>query len=339
MKLKIKELIILNIQIIISIIMLLIYCNQLITPKITEYFGFISLLFPIFIFYYIFLLLYWIFKKKYKLFFFYFYLLILYYPNLILWFNLSKKKESINKLKIMSYNVFYGKKKGIQSITNYIKNEKPDIILLQEIWSRQWGNTNHLFNDYNNAIFPFIGISSKYPIINKKWVNLYNTNGYCCWADIIIKKDTIRFFSIYLEPLHLTKTIFKITNKNQFTKNIQNIKHKIGIGFKIHQDQLKYIKKEIKQSPYPVIVGGDLNAVPNSYEYFQLSSFLEDGFKSKGDGLGTTFHEYFYPLKIDYIFFDYNFKILYTKVDHKIKLSDHFPIITYFTTNINKKNI
>lgn len=235
----------------------------------------------------------------------------------------------------MSYNVFYGKKKGIQPIIQYIKQQQPDIILLQEIWTRQWINANYLINNYNNAIFPFVSISSKYPIVNKKWINLYNTNGYCCSADIIINKDTIRFFSIYLEPIHLNKKIFNINNKNQITNNIRDIKNKISLGFKIHQDQIEYIKQEIKKSPYPVILGGDLNAVPNSYEYFQLTSLLEDSFKSKGDGLGTTFHEYLYPIKIDYIFFDYNFKILYTKVDHKIKLSDHFPIITCF----EKKNI
>lgn len=330
MKLTKKELILLNIQILISIFMLLNYFNQLISPKITEYFGFISLLFPIFIIYYILLLVYWIITNKYKLFLFYIYLFLLYCPNIILWLNFSKKEESINNVKIISYNVFYGKKKGMQSIANYIKNQNPDVVLLQEIWSRQWKKRNNLLMHYNNAIFPFVSISSKYPIINKHWINLYNTNGYGCWADIIIKKDTIRFFSIYLEPIHLTKRIFKIKNKNQIKIKFQEIKNKIGLGFKIHQNQLKFIKNEIKKSPYPVVVGGDLNAVPNSYEYFQLSSFLEDGFKVKGNGFGTTFHEYFYPIKIDYIFFDCNFKILYTKVDQTVTLSDHFPIITFF---------
>lgn len=325
-----KELILLNIHIFISVMMLLIYFNQLIAPNITTYFGFISLLFPIFVIFYILLLIYWIIKNKYKLFFFYIYLFLLYLPNIILWLNFNKKEKSLNKLKIISYNVFYGKKKGIQSVTNYIKKQNPDIVLLQEIWSRQWKDKNNLLMHYNNAIFPFVSISSKYQIINKNWINLYNTNGYACFADIIIKKDTIRCFSIYLEPIHLDKKLFSIKNKNKIAIIFKELKNKIKLGFKIHQNQLKFIKNAIKKSPYPVIVGGDLNAVPNSYEYFQFSSFLKDGFQVKGDGLGTTFHEYFYPIKIDYIFFDNHFKILYTQVDQTVKLSDHFPIITFF---------
>jgi endonuclease/exonuclease/phosphatase (EEP) superfamily protein YafD len=45
--------------------------------------------------------------------------------------------------------------------------------------------------------------------------------------------------------------------------------------FKLHQDEVNTMKDFIQQSPYPVIVGGDFNSVPNSYEYYTINSVLK----------------------------------------------------------------
>lgn len=333
-ELKKRHILVLNLHIILLILTCLIYLNQWISPKYIEYFEYLAMCFPLFFIFHLLFCAYWLFFKR-KLLLYFVFASIVVIPTFLLWFNFTSIKTSNDELKVVNYNVYYGKKRGIDSIETYIKNQKPDIVLLQEIWSRQWKKEDNLLTDYYNAVFPFVGISSKHPIIDKKEINLYNTNGHACWADIVVKEDTIRAFSIYLEPIYLTKNLFKFKTKEEFDINSKEIQRLLWKGFRTHVDQLQFIKDEIQKSPYPIIVGGDLNAVPNSYEYYQLSSFLNDAFYSKGSGLGTTFHDYFYPIKIDYTFFDDNFEILSSKVDHSIYLSDHFPISTTFRIKKN----
>ncbi|MCB9202036.1 MAG: endonuclease/exonuclease/phosphatase family protein [Flavobacteriales bacterium] len=329
MKVKKRNLVLLFAHFVIAFFLLSINFNQWINPKFMQHFEYIALSFPILILLYLILTIYWFFRIR-TFFYLFLFCLIFFIPNLMLWINTSAKEDSTYELKAMSYNLFYGKKKGIKSLETYVKNQKPDVLMFQEIWSRQWKKQDNFLTEYYTAVFPYVGISSKYPIIDKQEIDLYNTNGHACWADIVVKKDTIRAFSVYLEPIYLTRDLFKFSTQTELEVNTKEVRRLLGKGFRTHEDQLFFIKKEIQQSPYPVIVGGDLNAVPSSYEYFQLASFLQDGFREKGDGLGTTYHEYFYPLKIDYTFFDDNFEILYSYVDHKAKLSDHFPIMTYF---------
>ncbi|NHX22368.1 endonuclease, partial [Escherichia coli] len=68
--------------------------------------------------------------------------------------------------------------------------------------------------------------------------------------------------------------------------------------FKAHQTQVEQIRLAVEKSPYPVVLGGDFNAVPNSYEYYYLSQNMTDSFLEVGKGLGTTFHDYKFPIRI-----------------------------------------
>ena len=45
-------------------------------------------------------------------------------------------------------------------------------------------------------------------------------------------------------------------------------------SFRIHQDQVAAVREFAQNSPYPVILGGDFNSVPSSYEYYHLSKTL-----------------------------------------------------------------
>ncbi len=98
---------------------------------------------------------------------------------------------------------------------------------------------------------------------------------------------------------------------------------------KTRGQQAGEIAAGIERSPHPVILGGDLNDVPFSYTYHQLSKNLQDAFTEKGSGLGITFNGSIPALRIDYLLSSPSFKVL----DHKILAedrSDHFPIISTF---------
>jgi endonuclease/exonuclease/phosphatase family metal-dependent hydrolase len=63
--------------------------------------------------------------------------------------------------------------------------------------------------------------------------------------------------------------------------NVYILSHMIPT-FQAHEDQIKKIRKAVDFSPYPVILAGDFNSVPNSYEYYNLGKDLQDAFLAAG---------------------------------------------------------
>ena len=83
----------------------------------------------------------------------------------------------------------------------------------------------------------------------------------------------------------------------------------------------------MEKSPYPNIVCGDFNDVPNSYAYSIIGKGMKNAFVEKGNGLGRTFTGISPTLRIDNIFVDKRWGVQqFIRVQKK--LSDHYPIIT-----------
>ena len=115
-------------------------------------------------------------------------------------------------------------------------------------------------------------------------------------------------------------------NENKFSALLR----KFLPVFKIHQNQIHEIKKLIAESPYPVILGGDFNAMPSSYEYYQISESLTDAFVEAGNGSATSFHDYKFPIRIDYIFSSKSLRATNYFVNREIGYSDHYPVFADF---------
>jgi len=184
-------------------------------------------------------------------------------------------------------------------------------------------------------------IFSKYPIINKQTVSWYpnDYNSIFQYVDIVKETDTIRVFNIHLQSLRFSrenlKYIDKPTVENEIViKESKSIIGKFKRGFLRRQIQADRIRAEIKLSPYPVIVCGDFNDVPNSYAYHTIGKDLQNAFVEKGGGLGRTFTGISPVLRIDNIFVDKRFDVQQFLLIKK-KLSDHFPILA--DVQMNKK--
>jgi endonuclease/exonuclease/phosphatase family metal-dependent hydrolase len=177
-------------------------------------------------------------------------------------------------------------------------------------------------------------IYSRYPIINKQTLSFapfdYNSNFQ--YVDIVKDADTIRVFNLHLQSLKFNPgNLAYIDNPSLETKqDIQRSKsliNKFKTGFLKRQVQADRIKAEIDRSPYPVIVCGDFNDVPNSYAYEKIGGDLQNAFVQKGTGLGRTFSGIAPTLRIDNIFLSKSFTVnQFVRINKK--LSDHFPIIT-----------
>ena len=272
-------------------------------------------------------------------------------------FTVQKAK---NNIRLMSWNVaqFNIMEDGLhpsvkKQMLGLINEYQPDIACFQEMVAedstiKQHGHIDeflektrfpYYFYSYNSkedfwgyAHFGII-IFSKYPIINKKTISWYpnDYNSIFQYVDIVKGTDTVRVFNIHLQSLRFSRSNLKYIDEptvedKTAIKESKNILKKFKIGFLKRQEQSDRIRDEIKKSPYPVIVSGDFNDVPNSYSYHTIGKGLNNAFVEKGGGLGRTFSGISPVLRIDNIFVDESMKVQQFLTIKK-KLSDHFPIL------------
>ncbi len=244
---------------------------------------------------------------------------------------------------------------------NYIKSVDADIVCLPEFYdsdnenysnnvkyfTENMGYPNYNYTkDYERYIgnkgpnFEKIGsmgvaIFTSLPMIkiDKIPFSLVDINNKesICLIDVVKNTDTIRILSTHLQSIRISKNqydeIYKIKNPNQENlKASRNIFGKIKLAYKFRKAQADLVRKTIEASPYPVIVTGDFNDVPNSYTYSTIKSNMQDVFLKKGFGIGRTFNAISPTLRIDYILADKRFRIDQVKKE-KLNLSDHYPIV------------
>ena len=101
---------------------------------------------------------------------------------------------------------------------------------------------------------------------------------------------------------------------------------KLAQGYKFRGQQVDIVRKQLDASPYPVIVCGDFNDVPNSYTYFKMKGNRQDAFIVAGKGIGRTYRNISPTLRIDYIMPDKNFEVL-QYIKHIVPYSEHYPVI------------
>ncbi len=194
----------------------------------------------------------------------------------------------------------------------------------------------------NERYHPFcVAIFSNHPIIRwQKIQSLKEYNHTFLWADVLIDTDTVRIFNIHLQSMHFAKDEYEFIENidQQDMKKVKNagrnIMRKMKSAYLLRANQAQEIKTEMNKSPYPFIVCGDMNDVPNSYAYQTISNNLLDSYVEKGKGIGRTFKHLSPTLRIDYIFHSKEIALKQVQVIRP-SLSDHYPLVADF--NFTKK--
>uniref|UniRef100_A0AAU6WRA5 Endonuclease/exonuclease/phosphatase family protein n=1 Tax=Chryseobacterium endophyticum TaxID=1854762 RepID=A0AAU6WRA5_9FLAO len=323
---KIVRLILLLLHIGVFLLLTGMLLNVYIAPKVFPWFNLLSLAFPGLIFGYVALTIFWIICWKKEL-SYSFFLGLLFFNPVLRWVNYSSVKSEVPDLKVMSFNTRTGGNERSE-VKEYLKNSGADIILLQEDEGKGYGTLG-----YETATFGNITILSKYKIIDRQFIKINNKliDDPALQVDVEIKGKRYRFISVHLQSFGFVKKWSGLTVIMKKTKKSKEYRKKLIPTFKMHQEQVDIIKEEVENSPYPVILTGDFNSVPNSYEYYHISEVLQDAFVAAGRGSGTSFHDYKFPIRIDYIFTSKSIKALSYKVDRSTGVSDHFPVIATFS--------
>ncbi|HEX3025224.1 MAG TPA: endonuclease/exonuclease/phosphatase family protein [Chitinophagaceae bacterium] len=347
---------------IVVVVLFLIAClSPWLNPAKFWWIGFLGILIPYFIFILLFSVIFWLIAKPKLALISALTLLIGWQQIFVLVaFNTKdefKKIKNKNVIRIIDWNVesFNGltKNKAIkkhirEDVAATIINLQPDIICLQEFNSTNHSNTEtdnialftqdypyHYFSkDYkrsNGAYNSGCIIFSKYPFIDSGRIK-YRVAESLIYADVVKQKDTFRIYTTHLQSFKFKKEDYdgmdKIIERDEDALAAsKNIFYKMKLAFKRRGVQAKIVDEAIAQSPYPSVICGDFNDVPNSYTYFHIKKNRQDVFLKKGFGIGRSFIALAPTLRIDYILPDNNFNIRqFDMVDEG--LSDHIMLVT-----------
>ena len=192
-------------------------------------------------------------------------------------------------LKIISYNVCayggnYKYEQGFEKVRDYLAEEKPDIVCIQEdidTWRRYvflHYEKNFAYNDTmvitnTPQSYNALGIHSKYPIIRRERIDYPSmANGSVAWW-LKVGDDTLIVVNNHFESCHL--------NKDDRAQYLQMIKGKMPRDSVREESKLLLVKlaeanakrsgqiRTVRQyaldhGQYPVIVCGDFNDSPIS---------------------------------------------------------------------------
>lgn len=94
-----------------------------------------------------------------------------------------------------------------------------------------------------------------------------------------------------------------------------------------HEEEWQHrIKPLVVESSMPMVVAGDLNDIPSSWLYSQMSTHLHDTFCDEGNGLSITYNGGFPNFRIDMVFRSDGIRTLSYRRP-KSDLSDHYPVL------------
>lgn len=262
----------------------------------------------------------------------------------------SPRKQFMNVLSanVRVFNVYeHLLKENPESSKQYmtwLKESDNDILCIQEFYNEKnnkvYNTTKQLSRSFPNYFVKpsavnrigaefGLAIFSKHKIINKGIIEFKNTkHNQAIYADVQWNNKIIRVFNIHLESLHINENeLFDINNNTDEIQKVgKSTIKQLKKGFEIRAIQINMLVEEIKNSPYPVIICGDINDLPYSYSYQSLKNILNNAFEEKGMGIGTTYRGKIPFLRIDNQFFSDEFEINSFKIHKEIKHSDHYPI-------------
>jgi len=267
---------------------------------------------------------------------------------------------SEKEIKIMSFNVrlFDAYKFVSPELTDsrkdfmeLFKTESPDILCLQEYAEDKTNKELISPDDIKKAggyidftttmtlerkkMFLGQAIFSKYPIIHSEIINDSSRTINSIFADILKGKDTIRVYNVHLESIRFQKDEYslfdtEVESTKTYSTRIKGLVSKLKKAYPLRSAQAQKIIDHIMNSPYPVIINGDLNDPPTSYVYALFNKHFKDAFYEGSLSMTRTYAGKVPAGRIDYIFHNEYFAPVSFKTWKEKVLSDHYPVMASF---------
>lgn len=260
-------------------------------------------------------------------------------------------------MKVLSYNVLgYHDKDGASSfdtIYSYLKASEATIVCLQE--DNSLGNSlrkkmkklypHHDTHQVGGApYFNSMGIYSRFPILRKQQIDYKSVGNGSVAYFLDVDGDTVVVINNHFESNDLTAN-----DKRKYTDMLKgNVEKeaaaaeskkllaKLSSASKKRAPQADAVHEFIEEhSRYPIIVCGDFNDNPLSYTRRVVCKGLTDCFVKSGRGLGLTYNQKGFNVRIDNILCSDHFEPYNCTVDSEIKASDHYPVYCWMKIRQN----
>ena len=253
---------------------------------------------------------------------------------------------------IVSYNVcgFGGNYKydnAVDTVAGYLRQVNADIVCLQEDMGGKGGSGFEKMKEvfpYNdtvhvsgaNQLVNAVGIHTRFPIVGKERIDYASVaNGSVAYY-LEIEADTVIVINNHLESTHLSsderqryQEVLKGEVESQEAgEEVHMIVGKLGENMARRALQAEAVHQFVESHrQYPIIVCGDFNDTPISYARRTIAQNLTDCFVSSGCGLGLSYNQKGFNLRIDHMMCSSHFLPYKCYVDSKMDASDHYPLV------------
>lgn len=247
-------------------------------------------------------------------------------------FGTSEKAQQAADFSLLSYNVKWfteAKAENYDEVIDWIVDQQADFLCFQEYYAQR-GISNRIkgrggYFDATDAERFNVAFFSKYPILKSGLLFGKEKLNNVLFADVKLKDDTLRIYSLHLESMGINPE--KLQDGEGIRNEYDDVKFRILKGSRARAEQIDALLEHIDASPYPVLIAGDFNDVPYSFNYFKLRDRLTNAFEEGGDGFGVTYNGEIPFLRIDNQFFGDGIELLRFETLNEVEFSDHFPLI------------
>lgn len=275
-------------------------------------------------------------------------------------FSLTKNQEK-GRLKVMTWNVknfdlynWTKNKETRQRMMHLIDTVDADILCMQEFFTNDFEYNNiESLQSLGFKYYSFmpsytqrptgnqwgLAIFSKYPISKAKMLEINPKKlsmNQCQTAEIDFKGKKYKVFNAHFQSIHLDYEDYDYIQDVKTEWKMLDILKSYQIGSKLlnayvnRTNQIEeLISKLPKDSNSKTILCCDMNDIPNSYAYQQISGQLNDAYKAKGGHFSNTTSMLLPIYRIDYIFTSSNINIKSYR-RQKTNLSDHNFLVSSF---------
>ena len=282
-------------------------------------------------------------------------------PGIAKSFAFGTTNKADDSIRVMTYNVHYfghvdgetEKEECANQMMEMARQKNPDILCCQEFqaftnkksrpdciehFAKEAGFQYIYYNRKNgyggNVVF------SKYPL---KKVTEDSGFGQENVYGVMVEVDAGEKGKFHLANVHLLSFMITddeidvLTNTAERPDNLdtvgKSVLHKLSYGYRRRSDELQTVLQAMPPVGGPIIVCGDFNETPLSYNYRQMQKAgYVDTFTRVGFGIKPTYAGKLPLLRIDYIWANDGIQPLSFE-RHKFKVSDHYPIILDFVIN------
>ncbi|HSB92817.1 MAG TPA: endonuclease/exonuclease/phosphatase family protein [Flavitalea sp.] len=355
------------VNIVVVVVFLLACANRFLEPSQFWMVSFLSLAFPFLLFFVAAFVIFWILFRSKWVFFSIAALVIGWSNiRALIGFNKDvpyQKEKPADCLRILTWNVrnFNETSRTIEQSTSkrveifdFITEYQPDVLCFQEFlepnYVRFYSNVNDLARlgykyhfyvaDYQRENKRFqigVAIFSKFPVTDSARYQYQGPRNLraaesLIYADLDIRGEKVRIFNTHLQSVLFQERDYRnveiIKNaEDSMLAASKSLVRKLKTGYALRSEQVALVRKLLDESPYPEVICGDFNDVPNSYTYFKVRGDRKDAFHEKGNGIGRTFKEISPTLRIDYIMADRQFEVVRYK-RFLVPYSDHYPVMS-----------